>query len=106
MLPPRNGTRPTKGAQKMKRLLLLLIPALPGFAAITNIQSTDATPREVILRYVAPTPAACTIEVSGSPSYAPLVNDINNSLFAGSNSDFRNGAQGRERAFVIGAAGK
>src|SRR3954453_16912562 len=91
----------------MKPLLLfVLAPVLPCLAAITNVQFTDATPREVVLRYVAPTPAAFTIAVSGSPSYAPLVNDVNTTLFAGSNSDFRNGAQGRERTFVIGAAGK
>ena len=82
-----------------------LLAVAPCFAAITNIQATDATPREVILRYTAPSPAACTIEVSESSSFTPLVNDVNPSLFAGSNSDFRNGTQGRARAFILGAAG-
>ena len=90
----------------MRKLIpVLLLATVPCFAAITNIQATDATQREVILRYVAPSPAACTIEVSESPSFAPLVHDVNPSLFAGSNSDFRNGAQGRDRAFILGAAG-
>ena len=90
----------------MKRLLFLLpLLTLPCFAAITNIQVNGATPREVILRYLAPTPAACTIEVSESATYTPLVNDVNTALFTGSNSDFRNGAQGRDRTFVVGNAG-
>ncbi len=89
----------------MKRLFLLPLLTLPCFAAITNIQVNGATPREVILRYVAPTPAACTIEVSESATFTPLVNDINTALFTGSNSDFRNGAQGRDRTFIIGSAG-
>lgn len=89
----------------MRKLLLLLPAALPCLAAITNIQATGATPREVILRYVAPAPAACTMEVSESPAYVPLVNDVNTALFSGSNSDFRNGVQGKERTFIVGAAG-
>ena len=73
----------------MKRLFLLPLFTLPCFAAITNIQASGATPREVILRYLAPTPAACTIEVSEFAGYSPLVNDVNTALFNGSNSDFR-----------------
>jgi hypothetical protein len=87
-------------------LLGLLLAAPLSFGAINNVRVTDATPREVILRYVAPTPAACTVEVSESPAYTPLVNDVDPTLFTGANSDFRNGTQGRERFLVIGAAGK
>jgi hypothetical protein len=87
------------------RKLLLVFLALPCFAAINNPRVSDTTAREAILRYVAPTPAACSVEVSESASYSPLVNDVNPGLFVGSNSDFRNGAQGRERTFVIGGAG-
>jgi hypothetical protein len=43
--------------------------------------------------------------VSESPTYLPLVIDVNPTLYPGSSSDFRNGSQGRERVFVIGAAG-
>ena len=74
-------------------------------AGITNIRQTGSTPREVILSYVVSSPTNCTIEVSESPTYAPLVNDVNTALFASSNSDFRNGPQGRNRTFVIGAGG-
>jgi hypothetical protein len=70
-----------------------------------DLRQDGATPREVITRYYTDWPSDCTFEVSESPTFSPLVNDVNTALFAGSNSDFRNGAQGRDRTFVIGAAG-
>src|SRR6185369_10272504 len=73
--------------------------------AISGIRQIGATPREIVLRYNSPVNSACVPEVSESPTYIPLVNDVNPILFPGSNSDFRNGAQGRERTLVIGAAG-
>lgn len=86
-------------------IVILLLAVSPSFAAITNVRVTDSTNIEFVVRYVAPTPAACTIEVSESPTYSPLVNDVNPSLFTNANRDDRNGAQGRERIFVVGSAG-
>jgi len=87
----------------MRKLLFLL--AFPVFGAITNFQVTDSTPTAVILRYAAPTLASCTLEVSESPTYVPLVPDVDTALFPGANSDARNGSQGRDRTFVVGNAG-
>jgi len=87
----------------MRKLLLLL--ALPAFGAITGSRVTESTPTAAILRYTAPSLSACTVEVSESSSYSPLVPDVDATLFTGSNSDARNGAQGRARTFIIGNAG-
>lgn len=72
-------------------------------AQITGLQVTGVTHTQAILSYTAPRPAPCTIEVSESPSFAPLVHDVNGRLFAGANSDAtRRLGSGRTRLVVIG----
>lgn len=73
-------------------------------AAITNVSVQGTTPTQAILRYTAPDTGVCTVEVSESPSFAPLVHDVDAQLFPGSNLDSRNesASNGPERVFVIG----
>jgi len=88
----------------MRKLIFIIAFALPAFGAITNLRQTGATPKEIIVQFTSPIATACVPEVAESPSYTPLVHDVDPTLFAGSNSDFRNGAQGRERTLIIGSA--
>src|SRR5689334_8062251 len=64
-----------------------------------------ATSRQIIVRYTAPDTSPCTVEVSESGTYSPVVDDVNGSLFTGANSDDRAGSVGAgttTRAFVAG----
>ena len=64
-----------------------------------------ATSRQVTIDYTAPDTNACTVEVSESPSYSILVNDVNPVLFSGSDTDTRSDATGSgttTRSFVAG----
>lgn len=73
------------------------------YGAITNITILGTTNTQAVLRYTAPDLTACTWEVSESPTYTPLVHDINNTLFTDANKDNReNINRGRERLMVIG----
>lgn len=76
---------------------------LPMSAAVT-VKSIQTTNTQAVIRYVAPTTSACTVEVSEESDYDPLVHDVNGTLFSGANSDSRTGAisYGRERVFVAG----
>lgn len=59
---------------------------------------------QAILEYQAPSNAPCTVEVSESESYKPLVFDVDPARFAGSSLDSRPGsfAVGGKRRVVIG----
>ena len=83
--------------------LILLIPAC-CYAAITGVKATGTTATQAVLAYLAPSPAACTLEVSTSASYAPVVYDVDESKFSGSSLDSRPGnvSLGRSRVFVVG----
>lgn len=88
----------------MNRLLLILTMCAAARAAITNVQVTGRTSTQAILSYTAPDARACTLEVSESAGYSPLIHDVETALFAGSNLDSRAGniTAGRSRTFVIG----
>lgn len=69
-------------------------------AAVSGTTSTQA-----LLVYRAPSSGPCLVEVSESPTYSPLVHDVNPVLFAGANIDNRPGNLSDEinnRFFVIG----
>lgn len=85
------------------RFLLLLYP-LAGFCAVTNVRVMQTTPTQAIVAYTAPDNTACTVAVSTSPSYSPLVYDVDPALFTGANLDTRTGSLsiGRARVFVVG----
>ena len=59
---------------------------------------------QAVLAYTAPSSSACTVAVSESSAYSPLVNDANPALFSGADRDDRTGAltNGGNRVFVIG----
>ena len=81
---------------------LLLAPVC--LAAITNLRVAGTTATQAVIEYTAPSVAACTVEVSESAGYAPVVHDVDPALFAGSNRDDRGEAvaSGPARVFVIG----
>lgn len=86
------------------KLFLLFFLALQVYGAIT-FRSVQTTATQAVLSYTAPDTTACTHEVSEDASYSPVVNDVNTSLFASSNSDSRSGSisNGTSRFFVVGA---
>lgn len=83
-------------------LILLLALTLSG--AVTDLKVTGVTNVQAVIQYTAPTTSACTVEVSESPSYSPLVHDVNPTLFPGSQLDSRAEAvnRGLERTVVVG----
>jgi hypothetical protein len=87
----------------MKSAILgLLAPAV--FGAVNGVQVAGVTSTQAKITYAAPDTGACTVEVSESPTYRPLVHDVDPVLFAGSNLDTRveGIVSGRQRVFVAG----
>ena len=86
------------------RLSVLALAASTAFGAISNVQVRGVTPTQATLSYTAPDASACSVEVSESPSYLPLVHDVDPVLFAGSNLDSRSEGivSGMQRVFVAG----
>ena len=94
----------------MKTFALFLAGILPAFAQITSVTITP-TNTQVKFTYTSGTSAACTVEVSESPSYSPLVHDVDPTLFSGSNVDNRTGsgatagASGTSKVMIVGHRG-
>lgn len=84
------------------RKLLVLVPFLAS-AAVT-VKSVQTTPTQAVIEYTAPSGSGCTLEVSESASYSPVVHDVDTTLFSGSNADSRSGNMtvGLARTFVVG----
>ena len=86
-----------------KFLAALFFATLPAAAFTVTVSATS--PTQALLTYSAPTAAACTLEVSESASYTPVVNDVSGSLFTSANSDARTAgalSSGIARIFVVG----
>lgn len=88
------------------KFLLLILGAAVCLAQPTHVRVTPSHNR-LVFEYDAPSSSACTIEVSESASYAPVVNDVNTTLFTGSNSDLRTIdpnpiQQDNHRVFIVG----
>lgn len=90
----------------MKLLLLGIIgvTCLPSWAASIPLSITQVSSTEGILHYTATSGAACTVEVSESNTYSPLVHDFDSTLFSGSNLDSRvtSANSGTDRWVVMG----
>ncbi len=86
------------------KLLMLLCPVL-ACAAITNVSVVGVTNTQAVISYTAPNGSACTVEVSESATYSPLVFDVDPAIFAGSDQDSRATSVnlGTARKFVVGA---
>lgn len=84
--------------------LLLLLPAAPALAATIPVTVVGKSSTQIVISYTASTTGACLVAASESPSYTPLVTDVNPNLFTDSNRDDRAGALtgGTGRIFVIG----
>lgn len=88
----------------MKHITLLCLLALPAPAAIHNVNVLGTTATQAVIQYTAPDNSACNVEISESPTYLPLVYDVDNTKFASASSDARAGSisNGAERHFVAG----
>jgi hypothetical protein len=86
------------------RLTALLLTIAPLYGAITNLQVAGTTSTQAVIAYTAPDHNPCTVEVSESATYTPLVHDVDTVLFDGANSDSRAGSisNARARIFVAG----
>lgn len=85
----------------MKILLAILASSLCSALTVT-VRGTS--PTQAVLSYTAPSGSACTVEVSESNTYSPLVHDVDGSLFTNANQDSRIASlsSGTARVFVVG----
>ncbi len=85
------------------RALAILILASPAWAA-TTVPTIETTSTQALFRYHTTNAGACTVEISESATYTPLVYDVDPALYAGANLDSRepNLQAGGNRVFVAG----
>src|SRR5580698_8154421 len=89
----------------MKMLAILGASAVAAFGQSVVVTIPATSPTQAVLTYTSPGNSACTLEISESSSFSPLVHDVDGSLFAGANLDNRTGSinsAGNLRIFVAG----
>ncbi len=94
-----------RGAMRANVLLVSAAVACgTAFGAVGNVQVRGVTATQAVITYSAPDTNPCQVEVSESPTYSPLVHDVDSSLFAGANLDSRAESlrSGPQRVFVTG----
>src|SRR5690348_9797498 len=88
------------------RYFLLFLCAVATYAQPTNVSVTRTTHQQIVLSYNAPAGDDCSIELSESPTYAPVVPDVDSTLYTGSSFDFCRASTyigGTRRMVVLGA---
>jgi len=82
-------------------LLLLGVTGLDG--QIANVK-VAATSMQAVISYTAPDTGVCSVDIREGSSTAPLIHDVDPSLFPGSDLDSRSASlgAGRRRVFVAG----
>ncbi len=83
----------------MKHIIAFLFCAA-AFAA-TTVQVTGVTNTQAVLRVSGVAAASCTIEVSESATYTPLVHDVNATLFSGADQCGRASSTGQDGDWTI-----
>src|SRR5580693_377035 len=89
----------------VKIFAVLGASAVAAFGQSVVVTVAATSPTQAVLTYTAPGNSACTVEISESINYSPLVHDVDGSLFAGAGLDNRAGAinsAGNLRIFVAG----
>jgi hypothetical protein len=89
---------------KLKILAVIAASGIAAFAQGFTVTIPATSPTQAVLTYTAPSNSPCTVEVSESNSYSPLVHDVDSGLFPGANQDTRAGALAGTslRVFVAG----
>ncbi len=90
---------------KQAAALFTLAMAVPLPAAVDNLRILGKTETQVVVAYTAPDTGPCSVAVSLSASFTPLVHDVNPAYYSGADTDLSRGGTivlGRERAVVIG----
>ncbi len=84
-------------------VIQILLLALPLAAQPSNVR-VQVSNTQAVFSYTAPDSFPCVLELSESPTYTPLVHDVDTGFFAASNSDARTGniTAGQSRLFVAG----
>jgi hypothetical protein len=88
----------------MKMLVILGASAIAAFGQSVVVTIPATSPTQA-LTYTSPVNSACTVEISESSTYSPLVHDVDGSLFAGAGLDSRADSidsAGNLRIFVAG----
>lgn len=82
---------------------IFVLPIL-ALADVTNVRVVGTTATQAIIGYTAPDNGPCAVAVSLSPTYTPLVADVDPNRFTQASSDARPGniSIGRARFFVVG----
>ena len=76
----------------MRHIVLFCLLSTGAQATIQNVSILGSTATQALIHYTAPNNSPCTVEVSESPTYLPLVNDVDGTKFASASSDSRPGA--------------
>lgn len=87
---------------KSKLFIGLLGISFSIYGQVNNLRVLGVTSTSGIIAYTAPDNGDCIVEVSENPSYTPVVNDVNASLFTAANFDFVDLAGSLDRYKVIG----